>query len=79
MKNFLFMPTNKKRIVISLPADIEPVLVKLAERDDVPQATKAVQLLKLAIQIDEDEVFDSVAKSRDTAKARFVKHENVWK
>lgn len=73
------MPTSKKRINISLPADIERVLAELAERDDLPQATKAVQLLRLAIETDEDEVLDKIAAKRDSKKSRFVNHEKAWK
>ncbi|MBI2639120.1 hypothetical protein HYW83_06050 [Candidatus Peregrinibacteria bacterium] len=72
------MPTTKKRINISLPADVEASLSKLAERDDMPQATKAVYLLKLAIEIDEDDVFNSVAAERDTKGAKFVSHKKAW-
>lgn len=73
------MPTTKKRINISLPEDLEMVLGKLAKRDDIPQATKAVQLIRLAVEMDEDEIFDSIAKKRDSKKAKFVNHENAWK
>ena len=72
------MPTTKKRINISLPTDVEASLAKLAERDDVPQATKAVYLLKLAIEIDEDDVFNSMAQERDTKGAKFVSHKKAW-
>ena len=73
------MATSKKRINISLPVDLELVLAELAKRDDLPQATKAVQLLRVAIEMDEDEVFDRVARARDTKKAKFVSHEKAWK
>ena len=73
------MPTSKKRINISLPEDLELVLEKLAKRDDIPQATKAVQLIRLAVEMDEDEIFDKIAKKRDTKKATFVNHDKAWK
>lgn len=72
------MPTTKKRINISLPTDVEASLAKLAERDEVPQATKAVYLLKLAIEIDEDDVLNSIAQKRDTKGAKFVSHKKAW-
>lgn len=74
-----FMATSKKRINISLPSDLEEVLAQLAGRDDVPQATKAVQLLRLAVEMDEDEVFNQIAQSRDTKKSKFVSHQKAWK
>ena len=39
------MPTNKKRINITLPNHIAIFLEEIALRDDVPQATKAAELL----------------------------------
>ena len=72
------MTTTKKRINISLPADIESSLEKLARRDDVPQATKAVYLIKLAIEIDEDDVLNKIAEERDTPKAKFANHKQAW-
>ena len=73
------MATSKKRINISLPKDLEEVLSQLAGRDDVPAATKAVQLLRLAVEIDEDEVFNRIAASRDSGKSKFVSHQKAWK
>jgi len=73
------MPTSKKRINISLPEDIEKMLEVLSSRDDVPQATKALHLIQMAIEIDEDEVWNAIAKKRDTKKAPFITHEKAWK
>jgi hypothetical protein len=72
------MPTLKKRLNMSLPADIEAALSVLAERDDVPQATKALHLLKLALEIEEDDVWNAIAEKRDTKNAQFISHEDAW-
>lgn len=72
------MPTSKKRINISVPEDTEAILTLLAKRDDVPVATKAVQLLEMAIEIDEDEVWEQIATERDTPDAEFISHEEMW-
>ncbi|MBI5754512.1 hypothetical protein HZA40_05205 [Candidatus Peregrinibacteria bacterium] len=72
------MATNKKRINISLPKDLEIILEKLADRDNVPTATKAVELLKIAIEIDEDEIWDKLAGERDTKDAKFISHKEAW-
>ena len=72
------MATNKKRINISIPKDIELTLRQLAKRDDVPQATKAVHLLKLAIEIDEDDTLNQLALKRDIKKAKFISHKKAW-
>jgi hypothetical protein len=75
----LKMPTSKKRINISLPEDVENMLEMLSDRDDVPQATKALHLIQLAIEIDEDEIWNEMAEKRDTNKADFLSHKEVWK
>ncbi len=69
---------TKKRINLSVSADIDRVLTKLAERDEVPIATKALELLKKALQIEEDVVLDFLAQQRDTKTARYVPHHKVW-
>lgn len=73
------MATSKKRINISLPADLEKVLKSLAARDQVPQATKALYLIKMAIELDEDDVLNSLAQERDVKGAKFVSHKLAWK
>lgn len=72
------MPTTKKRINISLPRDIESALTALAERDAVPTATKAIDLIRLALAVDADDVWDQLARERDTKNARFVSHKKAW-
>ncbi|MBU2259878.1 hypothetical protein KKC44_04715 [Patescibacteria group bacterium] len=73
------MPTSKKRINISLPEDVENMIKILSSRDDVPQATKALHLIQLAIEIDEDELWNAMAEKRDTKKASFLSHKEAWK
>lgn len=73
------MATTKKRINISIPADIEETLIILAERDSVPVATKAGELLREMIEIEEDAVLAEVAEGRDTKDAVFISHEQAWK
>ena len=73
------MATTKKRINITLSPDVEKMISKIALRDKKPQATKAAELLELAIQIEEDEVWEKLAKKRDTRKARFLPHHEIWK
>jgi len=72
------MPTAKKRLNVSLPEDVESALQILAERDDVPQATKALHLIQMALEIDEDDIFNAVAEKRDTRKVKFVSHTKAW-
>lgn len=72
------MPTLKKRINVSLTEEIEQALTLLAKRDDVPQATKALHLLQLALEIEEDDVWNAIAQKRDTKDAEFVSHADAW-
>jgi len=72
------MATTKKRVIISLSKPIEQALELLAERDQVPQATKAVHLLETALEIEEDQIWNQVAEKRDTKNARFVSHKKAW-
>lgn len=73
------MSTTKKRINISVPADIGEALAVLAKRDAVPVATKAGQLLREMIEIEEDAILAEVAEGRDTKDAVFISHEEAWK
>ncbi|MEK7613350.1 MAG: hypothetical protein AAB439_00525 [Patescibacteria group bacterium] len=72
------MPTLKKRINISVSKDVERAIEKLARRDNVPDATKAADLIQIALEIDEDEVLNAVASTRDTKSATFVSHKKAW-
>lgn len=77
--HFLYMATMKKRLNISLSKEMEKALATVALRDAMPQATKAVHLLALALEIEEDQVFEQMARTRDTKTARFVSHTQAWK
>lgn len=57
---------------------MENILAKLAKRDDVPQATKAAELIRIAIELEEDQVFDTIASERDIEKVKFVSHKKAW-
>jgi len=48
------MSTTKQRINISLSTEVEEALVSLAERDQMPTATKAEDLMELALEQEED-------------------------
>ena len=60
------------------PLDIR-VNTLLAKRDEVPQATKALYLLRLALEIEEDDMLNALAAERDTGKAAFVSHTKAWR
>lgn len=73
------MATTKKRINISVSKEIDDVLSKLAKRDQVPQATKAEHLIQLALEIEEDQIFDKIARKRDVRGATFVSRSQAWR
>ncbi len=62
-----------------MPSYMEVALGRLARRDEIPQATKALQLLQQALEIEEDEFLDAFARVRDVRGAKFLMHKNVWK
>ena len=72
------MSTIKKRINISLSPSLNTFLSRIARRDNVPQATKAAHLLEIALQIEEDIIFDKIAGGRDTRNTRFFGHKKAW-
>jgi hypothetical protein len=72
------MATVKKRINVTLSGALERVLGDIARRDKVPQATKAADLLRLTLEIEEDNMFDKAAGKRDSGAAEFVSHKEAW-
>lgn len=74
------MSTTKPRLNISLTPEVNSALKKLAQRDNVPTATKAEKLLEIALEIEEDVAWDAIARSRDNGdKSRLIPHSEVWK
>jgi citrate lyase gamma subunit len=72
------MPTTKTRVNVSISSDMERALFALAKRDQVPHATKAGELLRMALEIEEDGVLNAIAHKRDKASVRYVSHEQAW-
>lgn len=72
------MATTKKRINISLPSNLDIMLSRIARRDNIPQATKAVYLLGIALEIEEDIILNKIANKRDTKNAHFLSHKQAW-
>ena len=73
------MPTKKNRLNITLSKDAAIFLKQIALRDDVPQATKAAELIEMALEIEEDAYFAKIAdeRAKDT-KAKWISHEEFW-
>jgi len=73
------MPTTKQRIALALDPDLDFALRAVAERANVPVATKAAELLREALEMHEDIVFAQLADSRMKGKAKWLSHDQVWK
>lgn len=74
----IFMPTSKKRLYVTLPKEVEEALYSLAQRDETPASSKAVELIQLALEIFEDETLSKIALLRDTPETKYIEHENAW-
>ena len=72
------MATTKKRVNISLSSEMERALTRIAKRDGVPEATKAVELLRVAFEIEEDVVLDRLAGERLKTMKKTLTHKEVW-
>ena len=72
------MATTKTRINVSISDDVERALIALAKRDQVPHATKAAELLRSALEIEEDRVLNAVSSERDHKKVKFASHKAAW-
>ncbi|OGE82506.1 MAG: hypothetical protein A3B10_00320 [Candidatus Doudnabacteria bacterium RIFCSPLOWO2_01_FULL_44_21] len=74
------MPTTKTRINVSLSDELNSALKKLASRDQIPTATKAERLLEIALEIEEDEVWNKIASQREKTKnVHYLSHNQTWK
>ena len=72
------MATTKKRRMVSLSDEVDAALKQLALRDGVPPSTKAAYLIQLAIETDEDIVWDKIASKRDNKNTKYVSHDDAW-
>jgi CopG antitoxin of type II toxin-antitoxin system len=72
------MATTKTRINISLPDDVKAALVQTADREGIPVATKAERLLEVALELEEDQVWDELASKRDTKDAHFLTSDEAF-
>lgn len=73
------MSTAKKRINISVSDHLKETLKNLSERDQVPVASKANELIRLAIEIEEDIFWNDIADERMKKDKRRFTGSDVWK
>ncbi len=72
------MSTAKSRINISLPDDVKKVLVSISKRDQMPAATKAVRLIEIGMEVEEDDMWDKIAAGRDQKDSTFHSHTQAF-
>lgn len=72
------MATTKSRLNITLSKDAKQAIAKLAQRDEVPDATLAARLIETALELEEDIVWDNLAHKRDTKQATYIPHDKAW-
>ena len=73
------MSATKTRINISLSDSVRDALIKLARRDRMPEATKAARLLEIALEMEEDIIWNKLALLRDKGRPRYISHDKAWK
>ena len=73
------MPTTKKSINISISKELDSALRTIAKRDRVPEATKAAQMLQIALELEEDKILSEIAERRDTKGAKYISHKQALK
>lgn len=72
------MPTAKKRLNITLPEETRVYLKQLALKENIPEATKAAELLQIALEIEEDAYFSKVADLRAKKSGKSLSHRTFW-
>ena len=72
------MPTNKTRINIVTEPEVEKALKESARRENIPVATKAAELLILALSLEEDSALGVIAHQRARKKNTYVPHMKAW-
>lgn len=73
------MATAKTRINISVSKTTRDILRALAKRDETPVASKVVDLLEEAIELEEDRYFAKIAEERlRNNKGKWLTHEEIW-
>ena len=73
------MATTKQRINITADRDVEIALRAAAKRDHVPVASKAAELLRFALEIEEDLTLGELMLERDTKDVKYIPHDEFWR
>ena len=63
---------------MSTPLPVLTSLKRLARRDDVPVATKALELVTRALEMEEDFAIGEIAKRREMVTKKWIEHREAW-
>lgn len=74
-----FMPTVKRRISICVDDQLFDELAARAEEEQRPVASLGLDLIRRAMQLEEDAYFSKVSDSRVAKKEKRVSHSKAWK
>ncbi len=72
------MPTTKARINLTVPADTNEFLIALAKRDNTSISAKVMELIEIALDIEEDKVLGKLAEERLADNPQWVSHDEAW-
>jgi hypothetical protein len=74
------MPTKNPRVNVVLERPLYNNMERLAERDGVSLSLKARDLIKEALEIEEDIALAHLAETREKSfhKKKALKHDEVW-
>ena len=74
------MPTRNPRINVVLEEPLYATIEKLAKRDGVSLSLKVRDLVKEALELQEDMALSAFAEERDNtfSKTTALKHDEVW-
>ena len=75
----MHMPTTKARINLTVPSDVERELQRIAKRDARSVSTVALELLRQALEIEEDMALLRFVERREKQTAKYVSHAQAWK
>jgi metal-responsive CopG/Arc/MetJ family transcriptional regulator len=72
------MPTIAQRINVTVPQDLSVLITRRAKRNKVSMSKTVLDLVRDAIERDEDEYLARIADRRDATRAKLISHEEMW-
>jgi hypothetical protein len=68
----------KQRINITADKEMQSAIKVLAKRDSMPISAKAAQLIRVALELEEDLILGEIATMRSKQRVKYIPHEVVW-